>query len=92
MSAEPLTREERERYVRFSATFPTARVSAKVVDLDRYEASVQAEETARKAAEERAERLRVALGKILMTHGGSSHCAGISRRALAADDAARGHQ
>lgn len=76
MSAEPLTREEREMLA-------TVGMGA------RWEATVQAEEAGRKAAEERADALREALEELAGPEGGS-YWNGIARRALAADDAARG--
>lgn len=76
--ADPLTREERDDHLRQ----PLLAAYGSYVEAlrDGYEATVQ-------AAEERAERLRAALGAVKYTEGDARP---IARAALAADDAARG--
>ena len=79
MSAEPLTREERDAYV--ADWWKSLNEPRFVRHIVRYEATVR-------AAEERAERLRAALEEIA---GGTLRPAHfVASAALAADDAARG--
>lgn len=82
MSAEPLTREERDELTSFLGQ--PDEIARMQTAIRRYEATV-------KAAEKRAERLRAALENALASSYSSLSASAI-RSALAADDAARGDQ